>query len=156
MDEIEAHLGEHDTSKSVETEMVRMAIEEINNHPRYTEYYGSHTYDFSLLKMKKTIDFSQYKHIRPICLPKNRWEDYTGFKATVTGWGLYTKTVIKLSETLQGAELNVIKNSVCNNYYKKHKRKYKITSSMICARVDDGKKDACKFDSGDHKSLKFT
>ena len=34
-DEIEAHLGEHDTSISDETELVKMEIEEIINNPKY-------------------------------------------------------------------------------------------------------------------------
>merc|ERR1711892_138793 len=62
-----------------------MAISKIVNHPDYQ--HSTTNDDFSLLKMKKTIDFSKYAHIRPICIPADASKDYTDFTATVSGWG---------------------------------------------------------------------
>merc|ERR1719481_1586008 len=140
---IQALLGEHDYSTNSETTMVRTGISKIIDHPDY--HHGTTDIDFSLLKMKRTVDFSKYPHIRPICLPTNPNEDYTGFTATVTGWGT-TSSGGSSSKKLREVDVKVISNSDCENKYS-YPSSW-ITSQMLCANVAGGGKDACQGDSG--------
>merc|ERR1711942_335656 len=140
---IQALLGEHDYSSNKETEMIRVGIAEIINHPDY--HHQTTDIDFSLLKMKKTIDFSKYSHIRPICLPADASQDYTDFIATVSGWGTLSSGGSS-SKKLREVDVKVLSNSDCKNSYS-YPSSW-ITSQMLCANVDGGGKDACQGDSG--------
>ena len=140
---IQALLGEHDYSSNKETEMIRVGIAEIINHPDY--HHQTTDIDFSLLKMKKTIDFSKYSHIRPICLPTDASQDYTDFTATVSGWGTLSSGGSS-SKKLREVDVKVLSNSDCKNSYS-YPSSW-ITSQMLCANVDGGGKDACQGDSG--------
>ena len=80
---IQALLGEHDYKNTSETTMVCMVISQIKDHPDY-DHSTTDIY-FSLLKMKKTVDFSKYPHIRQICLPVDASNDYSDFTATGSG-----------------------------------------------------------------------
>jgi len=141
--DIQALLGEHDYSSNKETNMVRVGIAEIINHPDY--HHQTTNIDFSLLKMKKTIDFSKYSHIRPICLPTDTSKDYTDFTATVSGWGTLSSGGSS-SKKLREVDVKVLSNSDCKNKYS-YPSSW-ITSQMLCANVDGGGKDACQGDSG--------
>merc|ERR1712013_569929 len=140
---IQALLGEHDYSSNKETEMIRVGIADIINHPDY--HHQTTDIDFSLLKMKKTIDFSKYSHIRPICLPADASQDYTDFTATVSGWGTLSSGGSS-SKKLREVDVKVLSNSDCKNSYS-YPSSW-ITSQMLCANVDGGGKDACQGDSG--------
>merc|ERR1712013_723514 len=107
---IQALLGEHDYSSNKETEMFRVGIAEIINHPDY--HHQTTDIDFSLLKMKKTIGFSKYSHIRPICLPADASQDYTDFTATVSGWGTLSSGGSS-SKKLREVDVKVLSNSDC-------------------------------------------
>jgi len=140
---IQALLGEHDYESTKETTMVRMAISQIKDHPDYD--HSTTDIDFSLLKMKKTVDFSKYPHIRPICLPVDASKNYADFTATVSGWGTLSSggsTTNKLREV----DVKVLSNSDCKNNYD-YPSSW-ITSQMLCANVNGGGKDACQGDSG--------
>merc|ERR1712025_603396 len=128
---IQALLGEHDYSSNKETEMIRVGIAEIINHPDY--HHQTTDIDFSLLKMKKTIDFSKYSHIRPICLPADASQDYTDFIATVSGWGTLSSGGSS-SKKLREVDVRVLSNSDCKNSYS-YPSSW-ITSKMLCANVD--------------------
>ena len=55
----------------------------IDQIKQYSGYDSSTTdEDFSMLKLKKAVDFSANPHIRP-----DTSETYVGLMATVTGWG---------------------------------------------------------------------
>ena len=148
VEDIEAVLGEHDYSTNNETELVRMGIAEIVNHPDYDP--RKKNIDLSLLKMKNTIDFSAYPLIRPVCLPTDPSHDYTAYTATVTGWGRLSSSG-SVSNTLQEVNVKVLANQVCSYNYK-HLH-YAITRHMLCANVEGGGKDACDGDSGNNTAL---
>ena len=82
---IQVLLGEHNYNDNSETQMLRMDIASIVDHPDYN--HRTTNYDFSLLKMTQAVDFAAYPHIRPACLPADDSNDYNNFVATVTGWG---------------------------------------------------------------------
>jgi len=140
---IQALLGEHNYDDDSETNMVRANIQSIVDHSDYDSQTTD--YDFSLLKMKDAIDFSAYPHIRPVCLPVDASNDYSGFVATVTGWGT-TASGGSVSNKLREVDVNVISNSQCKNDYS-YSSSW-ITARMLCANVNGGGKDACQGDSG--------
>ena len=92
-------------------------VEEINNHESY--HYMWHDFDFSMLKLTREINWAAYPTIRPVCLPSNSNNDYTGVTATITGWGDTKYGSSKAhyegskSNSLQEVDLNVISNSAC-------------------------------------------
>jgi len=141
--ELQTLLGEHDYESTTESDMVRMNIVEIVDHPNYD--HGTTDYDFSLLKMKTAIDFAAHPHIRPICLPINDGNDYNDFVATVTGWGT-TSSSGPVSNKLLEVNVDVLSNSQCKNDFS-YPSSW-ITDQMLCAMVDGGGKDACQGDSG--------
>jgi len=67
------------------TEVLRK-ISKIIIHPWYNNT-GYVEYDFGLLQLEDEINFMDYDHIRPVCLPQNSSENYAGWNATLTGWG---------------------------------------------------------------------
>jgi len=136
-------LGEHDYSTTSETTMVRMDISEKIEHGSYDKQTTD--YDLSLLKMKSAINFEDYPHIRPICLPSDTSEDYAGFTATVTGWGTLSSGG-STSDQLREVDVNVLTNNECVDDYKYGSSQ--ITDRMLCANVAGGGKDACQGDSG--------
>lgn len=141
--DIEALLGEHDYQITTETKMVRLTLSQIINHPKYDP--KEINFDFSLLKLNYTINFSKHPHIRPICLPTNATEDYEGFLATITGWGTLSSGG-SLSSVLMEVDVTVLSNSDCKSAYGYSSGH--ITNQMLCANVKEGGKDACQGDSG--------
>jgi len=140
--DIKLVLGEHDTSTTSEAASIVVSVAQIVDHPDY----GSNgiDFDFSLLKLSEAIDFGQYEHIRPACLPQDEEEDYVGFAATVSGWGTLESGGWQ-PDVLNAVEVDVISNDECTtspNAYSPGQ----ITENMMCAARQD--KDSCQGDSG--------
>ena len=71
-----------------------MNISEIIRHPNFTRFDPKDDTlvadnDVALLKLSKDVDITSDSHrnIRPICLPDNVDQNYTGWDTIVTGWG---------------------------------------------------------------------
>ena len=122
--------------------MFRMTISHIEDHPNNDSSILN--YDFSLLKIKETVDFMTLRHIRPICLPREAINDYKNFVATVTGWGrLISSSSTSGSSVLMELDVRVLSNSDCQMKYS-----FDISSQMLCAGVDEDGKGSCHGDSG--------
>lgn len=94
-------------------------------------------YDFSLLELEDTIDFSE--QAKPVALPgaEERVADNT--TCLVTGWGATQST--ESGHRLRGAEIPIVNQEKCEKAYKQYGG---ITTRMICAGFDKGGKDACQ------------
>ena len=137
-------LGEHNRDVTDETRTIRSDIAVIVNHPDYNK--GTHNnYDFSLVKLTTKIDFAKTPNVRPICLPKDGSNDFSGFIATVSGWGKSDEEG-KLSNVLQEVDVKVIGDDDCKDNFKYESSE--ITDQMLCAHVEGGGKDSCQGDSG--------
>lgn len=53
-------------------------------HPEF--YAGTLFNDLAILRLDKAIDFTQYPHISPACLPEPGF-DFSGQRCWTTGWG---------------------------------------------------------------------
>jgi len=84
-------LGEHIQSEYEGKEILIKASNYLV-HPKFNPEKFEH--DYALLRLKEPLDFAQYSHIRPICLPKRRFVDFPdGSLAISVGWGRGTSDV---------------------------------------------------------------
>jgi len=144
--QIQALLGEHDIDSTSGPTVLRMNIQKIEDHADYDPHTTD--YDFSLLKMKKVVDFALHDHIRPICLPAvNSANTYADYIAITTGWGTLSSGGGS-PDKLHEVDVKVVDNNSCKSDYSD--TSYPITGQMLCAKAEDGMggKDACQGDSG--------
>ena len=122
-----------------ETDMQRMNVKKIEIHPDYSS--STLDSDFSLLNLENAVDYCTHPHIRPVCLPTDTSEKFSGVDAILTGWGT-TSSGGSLSSSMLDVTVKVLTNSQCKNDYSYASSM--ITSKMMCANVDGGGKDACQ------------
>ena len=82
--------GEHNISSSGESqELTLRAVPPFIVHPYYDEdnKAGYVVNDFTILKLSSKVNFSQYPHIRPACLPSSFFRNYDSVSGIVAGWG---------------------------------------------------------------------
>ena len=101
-------MREHNTTNA--TDHIVFGVESIIIHESF-DYYNLN-YDFSMIKLEKEVDFQEHPKIRPICLPIDNSETYTGVTATVLGWGT-TSCGDQLSNVLNEVDLNILSNEAC-------------------------------------------
>ena len=70
---IEVHVGEHDTSTSNDGAKV-VKVKKIHEHNDFT--WETFNLDFSILELSEDLVFS--KSVRPACLPEDDSQDYVG------------------------------------------------------------------------------
>lgn len=71
--DIELHVGEHDTSTSNDGAKV-VKVKKIHEHKNFS--WQTFNMDFSILELSEDLVFS--KSVRPACLPDDDSEDYAG------------------------------------------------------------------------------
>ncbi|KAF0289471.1 Trypsin-7 [Amphibalanus amphitrite] len=136
--EIQVLLREHRIGTS--DGEIRYSVAQIIDHPSYTNASGS-GYDFSLLKLSSTIDFSSLDNkVAPACLPTGG--EFANVSAIVSGWGT-TSSGGSQATVLREVTVQTMTNDQCRRAYGST-----INSSMLCAGDDDGGKDSCQGDSG--------
>ncbi|XP_027713659.1 testisin-like, partial [Vombatus ursinus] len=127
---------------------IRYSVKKIIIHPHF---YGTPPKDIALVKLRSPVRFK--KTIQPICIPPSKTVFENGTMCWVTGWGK-TKEGRKWRKSwyLQAVELPLIDQKTCDLYYhigtNISPSISRIYDDMICAGFAEGKKDACKGDSG--------
>lgn len=91
------------------------------------------------------VSFSQFRHIRPACLPDSQIDEYEETSALVTGWGL---TGLGLSGTvaqsLQVQNVLIMQHRECQDIFKNS-----VTEQMICIKgLGENIGSTCPGDSG--------
>ena len=131
-------LGDHQIGAADAGEQ-RYSVEEIIDHPQYTDASGS-GWDFSLLKLDREITFSST--ISPVCLAE-AGETYAGATATASGFGRLGATQPQAT-SLQQIDLPVWSENDC-----KQRWGSTVKSNMICAGgKSTGGEGVCMGDSG--------
>merc|ERR1719397_1357769 len=110
--------------------------------------------DFALVKLERKIQWENYPHIRPVCLPADPSQTYEGRNAIVSGWGTIEPGIQEHIQEHTGAfppdlkevEVGVISNKACKVDY--NYQPSQITDRMLCTVVPGWGKDACHGDSG--------
>lgn len=108
--------------------------------------YRSDTFenDIALLQSKSDLPlFPSTATINTICLPKDKDTNFSG-KGTIAGWGRTSEGGFDTSETLLAADVDLMDDSMCKEYYAD---KFK-EGKQLCAGIVEGGKDSCQGDSG--------
>jgi len=141
MKNLEMVVGEYDWSQDHDTEVHRTGVEGFWIHPDFS--YSNYDHDIALVRLARSVDISHTPLIRPACLP-SPGEEYTGYTATVTGWGRSNTQGDQIIKVLRGVQVKVMDNKVCQEMYVKGGQE--VTDSMLCAMTPGA--DACQGDSG--------
>ena len=138
---------------------LQLEVARIVTHPSY--HSATSDYDFSLVKLKERIQFGgcvseadlsltslclASPDVRPVCLPDNSRQDYSGQVGLVTGWGVTQEGASSLAPALREVNVTVMSNAECreDTLYSPDT----ITESMLCAGEPEGGRDSCQGDSG--------
>ncbi|XP_023230910.1 transmembrane protease serine 9-like [Centruroides sculpturatus] len=136
-------LGEHDLTGDYELlKPVKKKVKRMIVHRQYNSQTLEN--DLALLELESPVRFQS--HIIPICLP-DRWEDFTGQIAYVTGWGKLSHGGT-LPTVLQEVRVPIISNSRCQQMFLAAGHVKAIRDTFVCAGYDSGGQDSCEGDSG--------
>lgn len=129
---------------------IRRNIKKIILHKNF--HLPTFANDIALIILKEPVRrFTKF--IKPACLPEKK-EFPTA--CHISGWGKTSEDGPR-PDILQHVKLPVVSYKRCNKAYKAlfdDRTDEIITNSMICAGYDEGKKDACQYDSGGPLSCK--
>ena len=62
------------------------------------------TFDIALLELESPVQWAEFPHIRPICLPENSALDVSSLKGIISGWGA-TENLDRLMRTWEHCEI---------------------------------------------------
>ena len=116
-----------------------MDVLKIINHPNWEP--TSIDYDFAMVKLEGLVNFCDYAHIRPICLPTDTSENYAGDTVISTGWGKMEEDG-RGSKQLREVVMKVKTDGQCRRSYEE--QGVSITSRMLCAGVEEGGAGDCQ------------
>lgn len=137
-------------------------LKRVVKHPNHDNYNLEN--DFSLLELAEPLKFND--RIQPIALPDADTHIADGTRCAVSGWGKFimikfkneslkknrnnfllgnTQNWDESDEKLRVAYVPIVNQDLCHEQYREI---VPITSSMICAGLEIGGKDACQGDSG--------
>ncbi|XP_023287913.1 transmembrane protease serine 9 [Orussus abietinus] len=99
--------------------------------------------DIGLIELETPVDMNVKKRL--ICLPVDKYVNYSGMVGTAVGWGKASISNPSLPVIALKVSLLILTNEECARSC--HER-MQITENMFCAGYLDGGKDACDGDSG--------
>lgn len=113
----------------------------------HENYNGiEYSYDIAILKLKRAVT---HPGAWPICLPlaeNMRSKSFVKYQPVVAGWGTDSYDG-QSSSILQKVTVPVVSNEECKRSYEKYQN-FIIDEKILCAGYPNGRKDACKGDSG--------
>jgi len=112
-------------------------VEQIIGHPDYNDRTLNN--DIALLRLSETLDLSQHKQLRAVCLPADDSKNYAGMMAIASGWGTLSSGGSQPSR-LNEVTVPILEQS-CFGISG-------VTANMLCAGLREGGKDTCQGDSG--------
>ena len=143
--EFDVVVGEHSLSDASDGYKYRVC--DFVDHPRYrkTKYYID--YDFSILFLKRSVQFGQ--RVRPAYLPDSRFRGnfFAGKMLTVSGWGRWYYGG-PTPNVLYSVKVPGITQAQCKRNYNWELNRRQIRSNNLCAGRPSGDIDACQGDSG--------
>lgn len=109
----------------------QVEVAKITVHPDYETIHN----DIAIMELVVPLTFTE--KIKAVPLVDEKFELKSGAIATVTGFGVTDKQGYK--NTLEMAEVPIIENNTCNQYYGGLIKEY-----MICAGYKEGGTDSCQ------------
>jgi secreted trypsin-like serine protease len=140
---VEVVLADHDWTTKKEARDMRYRIVRAISHPKFDKV-TKFDYDFALLKLDRSVDFTARRDVRPACLPQTATAvEMVGWRGTASGWGVVNPAKPNhQSRALRAVDVTVEPLDHCVDSY----RPIGVTHNMFCAATPDG--DACFGDSG--------
>ncbi|KAH9513113.1 hypothetical protein Btru_035885 [Bulinus truncatus] len=131
-------VGEHDMQKFDSTQEDIRPDSEFP-HPDFD--YQTITNDIALIKLRHPP--SAFTQPGYACLPSADFKPKRHKPCTIVGWGKLKNTHVYGSDSLQEAQVPVVRHQKCRRVFE-----YNITSSQVCAGYKRGGIDSCAGDSG--------
>jgi len=128
-----------------ENEEEKRNVEHIFTHPKYIVNNGAIDYDICLLKLKDSLEWTEF--VQPIALPAAGQMTETGTECILTGWGILKEGgLLDHTNVLHKVTLPVVSDEDCKADYIGFP--YYTSEAMICAGLPEGGKDSCTGDNG--------
>merc|ERR1712179_363457 len=137
LSDVQVILGDHDKD-NIHDQEIKMNISEIIKHPDYTRNITD-----------VDITSEDHWHIRPICLPENVNQDYTGWDTIVAGWG-FSDLQRNSPSILQEINGTVVANRLCEWDWNNQTMSWEwmpMYKDKLCVQHPIGQK-TCGGDSG--------
>ena len=119
-------LGGHYRNKLTESTSITVKPTIIIAHSGFS--FATFADDLALIKLPNKVQYSNY--IRPICLPKETTNVLVDKNATVIGWGKLQQGGYS-AEILQEAEIPIVDNDKCIEWYREKGKMLKIRYAII-------------------------
>ncbi|KAH7032621.1 trypsin-like protease-like protein 1 [Microdochium trichocladiopsis] len=119
---------------------VKVNVSEILVHPKYSDSWANN--DIALWRLSTPIRTSST--IGYVTLPAQDSDPAAGSLAIVAGWGFTIEGGYNTPDALRKVTVPIVGRATCQAAYKLDT----ITTSMVCAGLAAGGKDACQGDSG--------
>ncbi|KAG9328327.1 hypothetical protein JZ751_014997 [Albula glossodonta] len=121
-------LGAHSSSRT-EKEQQQFVVARAIPHSKFNCKTG----------LNKPARLNQY--VKILALPKPVKDEPKNTQCTIAGWGLTQPNGKKAADKLMEVNVKVVNRKECGKIYKKIKSNIKITSDMLCAWDEQGRKD---------------
>ena len=113
-------------------------------------------YNLALLRLPRAVDFSQFGHIRPVCLP-SAGDSHSGREAVTAGFGHTAVDRYEGNETrkghgtdfatfLQKLKVKILNSRSCTNSFRPLIGSFRAAPDKLCALRETG--DVCDGDKG--------
>ena len=114
-------------------------------------------FNFALLRLPRAVPFSQFGHIRPVCLPASSSASHSGAEAVTAGFGQqkilkYEGTTLRKglgtepAKFLQKLTLRILDSRSCEDSWRQLVGSFRAEPDQLCAVSQTG--DLCEGDKG--------
>jgi len=140
-------LGAHNLGESDHEDVDDYVPEQVILHPEYNASTSLPTHDIAIIVLQtEDTGVSMRREVSPVCLPSPTSVLPAGSPLLVAGWGAVTEGGLE-ADRLQEVEVEVSSHTRCRTTYQQVVGE-EVGEDILCAGVEDGRKDACQGDSG--------
>ncbi|CAM4726801.1 unnamed protein product [Leuciscus chuanchicus] len=139
-------LGKNAINETNSVKEQRFTVSKLVVHEDYDYTTENYNHDIALLKIVGSDGQCAAKtnSVRTACLPPFQQMLPAGFYCDIAGYGRHQKGGFEYSRILKKAQVKLISQNECQNYYSKDE----VNGNMLCATGRDWEEDACQGDSG--------
>ncbi|XP_051946397.1 plasminogen activator, urokinase a [Xyrauchen texanus] len=142
------YLGKNAINENDLTKEQQFTVSKLVVHEGFNYTTQNFTHDIALLKIVDSNGqcASKTSSVRTVCLPPSLVMLPPGTYCEIAGYGRHQKGGFEYSKHLKQAQVMLISQKNCINYY--NKEEDNINEHMFCGAGKDWKEDACQGDSG--------
>ncbi|XP_051507527.1 tissue-type plasminogen activator-like isoform X2 [Myxocyprinus asiaticus] len=142
------YLGRNAINESNPIKEQQFTVSKLVVHEGFNYKTQNFTHDIALLKIvgRNGKCASKTSSVRTVCLPPSRVMLPPGTYCEILGYGRHEKDGFEYSKHLKQAQVKLISQRDCVNYY--NKQEDNVNEHMFCGAGESWKEDACQGDSG--------